>query len=128
MANLVDNALRHNVPHGAVQVSTATWAGHAVLSVSNTGPAVAPEHLARLFQPFQRGGADRTGIRDGLGLGLSIVAAIAEAHGAWLQANSLPGGGLTIQAGFPQAPPSPGPAAMPSPAQQPHATGTPSMA
>ena len=128
VANLVDNALRHNVPHGAVQVSTATWAGHAVLSVSNTGPAVAPEHLARLFQPFQRGGADRTGIRDGLGLGLSIVAAIAEAHGAWLQANSLPGGGLTIQAGFPQAPPSPGPAAMPSPAQQPHATGTPSMA
>jgi signal transduction histidine kinase len=91
------------VAHGIVQVSTGTWAGHAVLSVSNTGPVIHPDHVAQLFQPFQRGGADRTGTRDGLGLGLSIVGAIAEAHGAWLQANALAGGGLGIQAGFPQA-------------------------
>jgi signal transduction histidine kinase len=103
VANLLDNAIRHNVAHGIVQVSTGTWAGHAVLSVSNTGPVIHPDLLAQLFQPFQRGGADRTGTRDGLGLGLSIVGAIAEAHGAWLQANALIGGGLGIQAGFPQA-------------------------
>ena len=111
MANLLDNAIRHNVAHGIVQVSTGTWAGHAVLSVSNTGPVIHPDHVAQLFQPFQRGGADRTGTRDGLGLGLSIVGAIAEAHGAWLQANALTGGGLGIQAGFPQAawPSEPGP-------------------
>jgi signal transduction histidine kinase len=102
VANLVDNALRHNVAHGIVEVSTATWAGHSVLSVSNTGPVIPPDQLARLFRPFQRGGADRTG-GDGLGLGLSIVAAIAEAHGAWLQAHALPGGGLIVRAGFPQA-------------------------
>ena len=109
VANLLDNAIRHNVAHGIVQVSTGTWAGHAVLSVSNTGPVIRPDHVARLFQPFQRGGADRTGTRDGLGLGLSIVGAIAEAHGAWLQANALTGGGLGVQAGFPQAAgPSPG--------------------
>jgi len=104
VANLLDNAIRHNVAHGIVQVSTGTWAGHAVLSVSNTGPVIRPDHVAQLFQPFQRGGADRTGTRDGLGLGLSIVGAIAEAHGAWLQANALTGGGLGVQAGFPQAP------------------------
>jgi len=103
VANLVDNAIRHNVAHGIVQISTATWAGHAVLSVSNTGPVIPPEHLARLFQPFQRGGADRTATRDGLGLGLSIVTAIAAAHGAWLQANTLASGGLTVQVGFPSA-------------------------
>ena len=109
VANLLDNAIRHNVAHGTVQVSTGTWAGHAVLSVSNTGPVIRPDHVAQLFQPFQRGGADRTGTRDGLGLGLSIVGAIAEAHGAWLQANALTGGGLGVQAGFPQAAwPSPG--------------------
>jgi len=103
VANLLDNAVRHNVARGVVQVSTRTWAGHAVLSVSNTGPAIPPDHVARLFQPFQRGGADRTGTCDGLGLGLSIVAAIAEAHSAWLRARALAGGGLAVWAGFPQA-------------------------
>jgi len=116
IANLADNAMRHNVAHGTIQLSTGTWAGHAVLSVSNTGPVLAPEHLARLFQPFHRGGGDRTGSsRDGLGLGLSMVAAIAAAHGAWLQANALAGGGLTIQVGFPQPPCPPPRAAAPCP-------------
>jgi signal transduction histidine kinase len=103
VANLLDNALRHNVAQGTIQVGTGTWSGRAVLSVFNTGPAIAPDHLARLFRPFQRGGADRTGTHDGLGLGLSIVAAIAEAHGAWLQASPLAGGGLGVWAGFLQA-------------------------
>jgi len=101
-ANLVDNAMRHNVARGAIQLSTGVRAGHAVLSVRNTGPVVPPDQVPRLFQPFQRGGADRTGTKDGQGLGLSIVAAIAEAHGAWLQASAPIGGGLRIQAGFPQ--------------------------
>jgi signal transduction histidine kinase len=103
VANLVDNALRHNVTPGTIEVSTGTWADRAVVSVSNTGPVIPQDDLARLVLPFQRSGADRTGIRDGLGLGLSIVAAIAEAHGAWLQANALPGGGLAVQAGFPRS-------------------------
>src|SRR5215469_13103276 len=103
-ANLVDNAVRHNVARGTIGVGTGTRAGHAVLSVWNTGPVIPQDQVGRLFQPFQRSEADRTGTREGLGLGLSIVAAIAEAHGAWLQANALIGGGLVIQAGFPQAP------------------------
>jgi signal transduction histidine kinase len=103
VANLVDNALRHNVAPGTIEVSTGTCADRVVVSVSNTGPVIPPDDLARLVLPFQRSGADRTSIRDGLGLGLSIVAAIAEAHGAWLRANALPSGGLAVQAGFPQA-------------------------
>ncbi len=106
VANLIDNAVRHNVAHGVVEVGTGSWAHHAVLSVSNTGPVIPSAEVGRLFQPFQRSGADRTGSRDGPGpgpgLGLSIVGAIAAAHGAWLQADALPGGGLWIQVGFPQ--------------------------
>src|SRR6266702_3128462 len=103
VANLVDNAMRHNVAHGSAQVSTGTVAGCAVLSVFNTGPVIPPQDVARLVRPFQRSGADRTGTSDSLGLGLSIVAAIAEAHGGWLLVSALPGGGLAVQAGFPQA-------------------------
>jgi signal transduction histidine kinase len=103
VANLVDNAVRHNVAHGSIDVATTIRTGHAVLSVSNTGPVILRDEVARLFQPFQRSGAGRTGSRDGLGLGLSIVGAIATAHGAWLRANELPGGGLGIQVGFPRA-------------------------
>jgi signal transduction histidine kinase len=102
-ANLVDNAVRHNVAHGTIQVATGILAGHAVLSVRNTGPVIPGDQVGRLFQAFQRSTPGRTGTGDGLGLGLSIVAAIAEAHGAWLQANALTGGGLGVQAGFPQA-------------------------
>ncbi len=103
VANLIDNAMRHNVAHGSLQVSTGTAAGCAVLSVFNTGPVIPPEDVARLVRPFQRGGADRTGNSDGLGLGLPIVAAIAEAHGGWFRVNALSGGGLGVQTGFPQA-------------------------
>jgi len=88
------------VTHGIIRVSTGIRAGHAVLSVRNTGPVIPGDQVGRLFQPFQRS-ANRTGTGDGLGLGLSVVAAIAEAHGAWLQAKALAGGGLGVQAGFP---------------------------
>jgi signal transduction histidine kinase len=63
---------------------------------------IPPDQVPWLFQPFQRSSADRTGTREGQGLGLSIVGAIAEAHGAWLRASALTGGGLRVQAGFPQ--------------------------
>src|SRR5262249_25655232 len=110
MTNLVENAVRHNVPRGTVEVGTGTWAGRAILSVFSTGPPIPPDQVHRLFQPFQRGATrDRTGRGNGLGLGLSIVAAIAEAPGAWLQAHALPGGGLGVRVGFPLAAPAPPP-------------------
>jgi signal transduction histidine kinase len=100
VSNLVDNAIRHNVPGGRVDVSV-TSNGRAALTVSNTGPVVPPEEVDRLLQPFQRLSADRTFHRDGLGLGLSIVAAIASAHDAVLSVRARPDGGLEIDVHFP---------------------------
>jgi signal transduction histidine kinase len=100
VANLVDNAMRYNVPGGSVEVATGSRDGQAMISVSNTGPVVPPEQVARLLEPFQR--LDRTARADGHhGLGLSIAHAIALAHGGTLSALPRPGGGLVVQAAFP---------------------------
>jgi signal transduction histidine kinase len=101
VANLVDNALRYNTAPGRVEVATGTTSGGALLSVTNTGPVVPADQVDRLFQPFQRLGAERTQHDGGLGLGLSIVQAIATAHGATVGARSLPAGGLTVTVTFP---------------------------
>jgi signal transduction histidine kinase len=102
-ANLLDNAVRHNVAGGWVEVATEVRSGRSVLSVSNTGPVIAPDQVERLFQPFGRLEATRLS-RDGLGLGLSIVTAITAAHDADLRARPLPGGGLEVEVHFPPAP------------------------
>jgi signal transduction histidine kinase len=104
VANLVSNAVRHNGPGGWIEVRTGMRSGRAVLSVSNTGPVIAPEQVELLFQPFGRLETARLG-RDGIGLGLSIVTAIAQAHDAELRARPLPGGGLEVEVGFPAPPP-----------------------
>jgi signal transduction histidine kinase len=114
-ANLVDNAVRHNVPGGWVEVTTGIRSGRSVLSVSNTGPVIPSEQVETLFQPFGRLEATRLS-RDGLGLGLSIVIAISAAHDADLRARPLPGGGLEVEIQFPQVPGEP-PAGL---AAQPH--------
>jgi signal transduction histidine kinase len=102
-ANLIDNALRHNLPGGQVEVITQSRDSGAVLTVINTGPPVPPTAIDRLFQPFQRLTADRTSRGDGLGLGLSIVQAIASAHHATITARPQPEGGLLIQVTFPRS-------------------------
>jgi signal transduction histidine kinase len=103
VANLVDNAMRHNVAAGQISVATGTGAGYAMLAVIKSGPVIPAAALARLFQPFQRLGADRTAHRDGMGLGLSIVQAITVAHGATLTVRAQPEGGLAIEVRFPSA-------------------------
>jgi signal transduction histidine kinase len=105
-ANLIDNAVRHNIPGGEIQVATRTSGGHAVLSVTNSGEVIPPGEVDRLFQPFQRLGPRRARRDGGHGLGLSIVRAIATAHGATIGARALPDGGLAIDVTFP---PPPGP-------------------
>ena len=104
VANLVDNAVRHNVPGGTVSLTTETRGGEAILGVANTGPVVPPGELDRLFQPFQRLAGARTSTA-GLGLGLSIVQAIADAHGATIDAEALADGGLRIEVRFPASGP-----------------------
>jgi signal transduction histidine kinase len=99
--NLVGNAINHNLPGGWAEIATGVRAGHAVVSVVNSGPVIPESEVGRLFEPFQRLAAGRGGGHDGLGLGLSIVSAIISAHGAKLTAHALHGGGLEIQACFP---------------------------
>jgi signal transduction histidine kinase len=101
ITNLTDNALRYNVPGGRAEVATATRAGRAVVSVRNAGPAIPPEDIDRLFQPFQQLGTERARRSDGHGLGLAIVRAIADAHGASVTASAREGGGLDITVAFP---------------------------
>ena len=101
LANLVANGLRHNVDGGSLQAVTETRAGQAVVSVTNTGPAVSAEDVDRLFEPFRRAGNDRTRTGDGHGLGLSIVRAVADAHGATLTVEPQTGGGLRVEVVFP---------------------------
>jgi signal transduction histidine kinase len=100
VANLLDNAIRHNIANGAVEISTTATADGAHLSVSNTGADVPFTDVERLLQPFQRLGDQRVGPPDGHGLGLAIVKAIATAHGANLTARPGPQGGLNIQVTF----------------------------
>ena len=86
------------MPGGRVEVSTGIRDGRAVLRVINTGPLVPADQVERLLQPFQRLGRDRTA--GGSGLGLSIVAAIARAHGASVSARPGRDGGLRVEVVF----------------------------
>jgi signal transduction histidine kinase len=105
LTNLVDNAVRHNTPGGIVEVVTGTRAGGAFLGVANSGPPIPAADLARLFLPFQRRDADSSDTDEGLGLGLSIVQAIADAHGATIAAWPRPAGGLHMEITFAVAAP-----------------------
>lgn len=102
VANLIDNAVGYNVAGGHVRVTTGSGSGRALVSVSNSGPRVPDDQVERLFDPFQRLQDDRTSSDDEHhGLGLSIVRAIAAAHGADVTARANAHGGLTVEVGFP---------------------------
>jgi signal transduction histidine kinase len=103
-ANLLDNALRHNVPGGGVTVTTDTRAGTSCLCVTNAGPVVRPEDIERLYEPFERLDGLRPSSGEGFGLGLCIVKAVASAHSATLDTQALPTGGLRVEVSFPAPP------------------------
>jgi signal transduction histidine kinase len=100
-ANLLDNALRHIVPGGRVTVTTSTQGEGACLCVTNDGPVVRPDEVERLYGPFERLDGERTSSVEGFGLGLCIVRAVATAHGATLETEARPTGGLRVEARFP---------------------------
>ncbi|MEV8438253.1 HAMP domain-containing sensor histidine kinase [Actinosynnema sp. NPDC051121] len=100
VANLVDNAIRHNHPGGRVEITTRTSGSRVDLTVAGSGPVIPQDQVERLFQPFQRLSPDRHGRRDGYGLGLAIVDAVAQAHHAGLTATAHPRGGLTVTVAF----------------------------
>jgi signal transduction histidine kinase len=103
VANLVDNAIRHNVPGGRVDVTTSS----SSIAVRNTGTTIPPHDIDRLFEPFQRLHRERVRQPDGHGLGLAIVRAIATAHGATITARAVASGGLDVRVVFPPGRPPP---------------------
>jgi signal transduction histidine kinase len=100
VANLVDNAIRYNLTGGSVRVVTGTSNGVSYITVTNTGPIVPESAVASLFEPFTRLDG-RVSNRQGVGLGLSIVTSVVNAHHGHLHAEALPNGGMTISARFP---------------------------
>jgi signal transduction histidine kinase len=101
--NLIENAVRYNHLHGTIDVRTGSDDQHAWLVVRNSGFEVDPRDVPGLFEPFRRGGYERTGGR-GSGLGLSIVRAVAEAHGGTVSAvANAEGGGLEVTVTLPSA-------------------------
>jgi signal transduction histidine kinase len=100
--NLIENAIRYNHLLGKLWLRTESANGQARLVVGNTGYEVEPADVPGLFEPFRRGGWERTGSR-GSGLGLSIVRAVCDAHGGTVSAVAQPGGGLEVTVALPTA-------------------------
>jgi two-component system sensor histidine kinase KdpD len=100
LVNLLDNALRHAVDGGPIEITAATGAESAKLAIIDHGPGVSPDQHERIFAPFQRLGDNST---DGAGLGLSVARGFTEAMGGALTAEQSYGGGLTMRLRLPLA-------------------------
>src|SRR5919107_5191161 len=99
VANLVENAVRHNVDGGTVEIRTASAGGRRTVEGHNDGAVVPPDAVPSLLEPFQR--LDRGARGDGAGLGLSIVRSVAEAHGGSVELQARPSGGLVVRVSLP---------------------------
>ena len=108
VANLVDNAVRHNQAGGWIQVATGMRGGSAYLDVANGGPVLPADLAPQLFEPFCRA-SDGEGGCEGAGLGLSIVRSVAAAHTGRAVASSRPAGGLEVSVLLPGDPSAPAP-------------------
>jgi signal transduction histidine kinase len=114
--SLIENAVKHTEPGDRIELSARRSGGNVVIAVSDSGPGIAPEHLDRIFDRFGRADAGRSRESGGVGLGLSIVKAIAEAHGGSVAVRSRPSEGSTFELVLPGedaavGPPSPRPRA-----------------
>jgi signal transduction histidine kinase len=101
LANIVDNAVKYTPSGGRVSITGHTAGDDVVIEVADTGIGVAPEHLPRIWDRLYR--ADGTGPERGLGLGLSLVKAVVEAHGGRAEVSSVPGHGTTLTIVLPRA-------------------------
>ena len=104
VGNLVRNALVHTPSETPIQVGIATEDGLARIIVSDHGPGLRAEEKARIFEPFYRADPSRSRDSGGVGLGLSIVAAVAGAHGGTVKVVDTPGGGATFALEIPTGP------------------------
>jgi signal transduction histidine kinase len=101
-ANLLDNAIKYTPEGGSVRFTVRQDDGSAVVTVTDTGPGIAAEHLPRIWERLYR--ADSSRSSRGLGLGLSLVKAYVEAHGGTVEASSAPGAGSTFTVRLPAHP------------------------
>jgi signal transduction histidine kinase len=108
IGNLVDNAVRHNAHGGWIRLRSGGLDGQAFIEVINSGPFLPEDGMPSLFEPFHSL-AGRTG--DGVGLGLSIVKAVGDAHNAAVEAHARPEGGLLVSVVLPRTVPTSSPPA-----------------
>jgi two-component system sensor histidine kinase VanS len=101
VVNLLDNACTHNVSDGTVDVRVDRVDDAIVLEVANTGPAVDPEAVDRLFEPFYRARPRVASDRSGHGLGLAIVRSIVHGHHGTVTARARATGGLLVRVELP---------------------------
>jgi two-component system, OmpR family, sensor kinase len=102
--NLLGNVRAHTPPGAPVRVRVGSENGRALVEVEDSGPGLAAEDAERVFERFYRADQSRSRASGGVGLGLSIVAAVAEAHGGTAVAESEPGRGATFRISLPLAP------------------------
>jgi two-component system OmpR family sensor kinase len=102
--NLLGNVRAHTPPGAPVRVRVGSENGFALVEVEDSGPGLAAEDAERVFERFYRADQSRSRASGGVGLGLSIVAAVAEAHGGTAVAQSEPGRGATFRITLPLAP------------------------
>jgi signal transduction histidine kinase len=102
--NLVQNAVRHSPPGATATVRTGLDHDHAFFEVENPGPVLDQDGVDGMFEPFRRGNG-RTSDDRGVGLGLSIVRSVAQAHGGRVSARPRPSGGLVVRVELPRREP-----------------------
>ena len=101
LLNLTDNAIKYNDAGGQVEIALRRSHSGADLTISNTGPGIAPEVLPRVFERFFRGDPSQTANLEGCGLGLAIAEWIVQAHGGSIDIHSEPGTVTTVHVAFP---------------------------
>ena len=102
--NLTDNAIKYNLPGGSVTIRVEETDQAVLLTVSDTGIGIAPEHQERIFERFYRVDKSHSKEVGGTGLGLSIVKHAALIQGAEIGLDSAPGRGTTVTLRFPREP------------------------
>ncbi len=101
VGNLIRNALVHTPSESSIEVALETHDGVATMSVVDHGPGLKPDDAGRVFEPFYRADPSRSRDSGGAGLGLSIVAAVVDAHGGSVKVSDTPGGGATFEVELP---------------------------
>jgi heavy metal sensor kinase len=101
ISNLLANAIYYNKPDGEVRISTKSLPGAIILTISDTGIGIAPEHLPRVFDRFYRADPARSNAEGHAGLGLAISKAIVEVHGGRIDITSQLGVGSTFTVQLP---------------------------